>query len=136
MDKAIDKDLYVKVKEKAKEKFDRYPSAYASMWIQKEYQRLGGKYYGKKNTKNLNRWVKEKWIQVLPLLQNGEIIECGADNKDTKVCRPIVKVDKNTPITIKELLEIHSVNDLIRLAEQKNKNMNGRVYWKTLKFIE
>jgi hypothetical protein len=136
MEKAIDKDLYKEVVKDAKSKFKRYPSAYASMWIQKEYQSRGGKYKGKKDTTRLNRWVKEKWIQIIPLLKDKKIIKCGEDNKETKVCRPSVRVDKNTPITIQELLELHSVNDLIELAEKKNNNMSGRVYWKTLKFTE
>jgi hypothetical protein len=135
MDKAIDKDLYKEVVKDAKKKFKRYPSAYASMWIQKEYQRRGGKYSGKKDTKNLENWTRSKWVQMLPLLKDGKIIECGDDNKDTKVCRPIVRVNKDTPITIQELLELHSVKDLIELAEKKNADMAGRVYWKDLKFI-
>ena len=134
MDKALNKNLYQDVVSDAKKKFDRWPSAYASMWVQKEYQKRGGKYKGKKDTKNLNKWVKEKWIQILPLLKDKKIIECGADNKDSKVCRPMVRVNKNTPITIQELLELHSVKDLIKLAEKKNNDMKGRVYWKNLKF--
>tara|TARA_R110002072_G_C7850530_1_gene525633 strand:- start:601 stop:1017 length:417 start_codon:yes stop_codon:yes gene_type:complete len=135
MDKALNQNLYKDVVSNAKKKFDRWPSAYASMWVQKEYQNRGGKYKGKKNTKNLNKWVKEKWIQILPLLQDKKIIECGSDNKDSKVCRPIVRVNKDTPITIQELLELHSVKDLIKLAKKKNDDMKGRVYWKNLKFI-
>ena len=134
MDNAIDKDLYKEVVKDAKSKFDVWPSAYASMWVQKEYQKLGGK-YSKKDT-GLKDWRTERWIQMLPLLKDGKIIECGDDNKDTKVCRPIVRVNKDTPITIQELLELHSVKDLIELAEKKNNNMSGRVYWKTLKFTQ
>ena len=37
-------DLYKKIKEEAKAKFDRYPSAYASSWIVREYKSRGGKY--------------------------------------------------------------------------------------------
>jgi hypothetical protein len=67
MNSAIDKNLYQKVKEDAKKKFKRFPSAYASMWIQKEYQRRGGEYNTpKKINNNLGRWREEKWIQVLP----------------------------------------------------------------------
>ena len=138
MDKAIDKKLYNEVKEDAKQKFKRYPSAYASMWIQKEYQKRGGKYKGKylqSTNKNLNRWLDEQWIQILPLFKDGKIVKCGEDNKDTKVCRPIVRIDKNTPITIQEILELHSVEDIVKLAEKKNNDMDGRIIsWKTLKF--
>jgi Phage portal protein/Family of unknown function (DUF5872) len=39
-----DKDLYDKVIEAAKRKFDVYPSAYANGWVVQEYKRRGGKY--------------------------------------------------------------------------------------------
>ena len=36
--------LYSRVKSEAKRKFDRWPSAYGSAWLVKEYKRRGGKY--------------------------------------------------------------------------------------------
>lgn len=36
--------LYSRVKSEAKKKFDRFPSAYASSWIVREYKKRGGKY--------------------------------------------------------------------------------------------
>lgn len=36
--------LYSQVKAEAKKKFDRWPSAYASAWLVKEYKRRGGGY--------------------------------------------------------------------------------------------
>lgn len=39
-----DQELYKRVKAEAKRKFDRYPSAYASSWIIKEYKSRGGRY--------------------------------------------------------------------------------------------
>ena len=135
MDRASDKILYQKVLDSAKRRFKRFPSAYASMWIQKEYQRRGGEYLYEKTNDNLRDWKKEQWVQVLPLLEDGKIIECGDDNKTTKTCRPIVRVDKDTPITIQELLELHPVKDLIKLAKKKNADMEGRIVsWKNLTF--
>jgi len=40
----INKALYNRVKSEAKRKFDRWPSAYGSAWLVKEYKRRGGKY--------------------------------------------------------------------------------------------
>jgi Phage portal protein/Family of unknown function (DUF5872) len=40
----VDQDLYNKVIEEAKRKFDVYPSAYANGWVVQEYKRRGGKY--------------------------------------------------------------------------------------------
>lgn len=36
--------LYAQVKSEAKKKFDRWPSAYGSAWLVKEYKRRGGGY--------------------------------------------------------------------------------------------
>ena len=72
-------------------------------------------------------------MQVLPLLQDGKIIVCGDSNKVSKACRPIIKL-KDTPITIQELLELHSVEDIIKAARKKNEDMSKRLIWKELKF--
>lgn len=37
-------ELYSRVKSEAKQKFDRFPSAYASSWIVKTYKSRGGGY--------------------------------------------------------------------------------------------
>ena len=132
MENAKNKELYKLVVKDAKSKFKTWPSAYASMWVQKTYQERGGE-YTKKET-GLKDWVKERWVQVLPLLQDGKIIVCGDSNKVTKACRPIVRVNKDTPITIQELLELHSVDHIIAAAEKKNKDMSKRLMWKELKF--
>ena len=133
MEAAIDKQLYKDVVEEAKEKFETWPSAYSSMWVQKEYQRRGGEYT--KKGVGLKNWRREHWIQVLELLKDGKFVACGENNKETKACRPTVRINKDTPITLQELLELHSVKDIIKAAEKKNRDMEGRLYWKDLKFI-
>lgn len=45
MDNARDKTLYKAVMKEAKEKFERWPSSYGSMWVQREYQRRGGRIF-------------------------------------------------------------------------------------------
>ena len=134
MDNIIDKDLYKKAKKKADETYDRH-SAYKSMYIQKVYKDLGGRYKGKKNTKGVTRWNSEQWIQVIPFLSQGKKIACGEDNKKTKVCRPMKRIDSKTPITLPELLKLHSKSALLSLSQKKNQNMNKRVFWKTLKIV-
>jgi hypothetical protein len=37
-------ELYARVKAEAKKKFDRWPSAYGSSWLVKEYKKRGGSY--------------------------------------------------------------------------------------------
>lgn len=134
MDKAANKTLYKNVVKEAKEKFERWPSIYASMWVQREYQRRGGE-YNKKSDGELKKWREERWVQVLELLKDGKIVVCGDSNKISKACRPINRVDESTPITIQELLKMHSVSDIIKAAEKKNRDMDGRLYWKELRFV-
>ena len=133
MGNAIDKRLYKDVVKEAKQMFDTWPSAYSSMWVQKEYQRRGGEYT--KKDSGLKDWRREKWIQVLPLLKEGKVVACGDDNKETKACRPSVRVNDSTSITIQELLKIHSVSAIVKAAEKKNRDMDGRLYWKDLRFV-
>lgn len=42
--KPTNPDLYARVKSEAKQKFDRWPSAYASAWVVKTYKARGGGY--------------------------------------------------------------------------------------------
>ena len=42
--KPTNPQLYSRVKAQAKKKFDRWPSAYGSAWLVKEYKRRGGGY--------------------------------------------------------------------------------------------
>ena len=133
-DNILNPRLYKKAKKDADERFKRPTSAYKSMYISKKYQELGGKYKGKK-TSLTSRWLKEQWIQVIPYIKNNKKVICGADNKKNKVCRPLKRIDKNTPITIKELREIYTDKEILKLANKKIKDMKGRVMWKSGKFI-
>lgn len=130
----INKQLYRKVKLEADKVYKRPTSAYKSMWISKEYQKRGGKYTGEKKSLT-GRWRQEKWIQVIPYVKNNKIIVCGADNKKNKVCRPLVRVDKNTPITMKEILDKWGKKKVLELANKKVRDMNGRVLWVNGRFI-
>jgi len=134
MENVIDKELYEKVKKEADDKFKRKTSAYKSMWISKTYQERGGKYKGKKKSLT-KRWRDEEWIQVIPYITKGDKIACGDDNKENKVCRPLKRIDKDTPITIPELRRKYTDDNILKLARKKVNNMEGRVYWKTGEFI-
>lgn len=132
-DNIINKDLYLKAIKKANETYER-PSAYKSAYIQKEYKRLGGEYTHK--TKGLNNWFKEQWIQVVPYLENNEKIECGSDDNENKACRPLRRVNKNSPESISELLKKFGKNKLLKLAKEKTKNMDKRLNWEEGKFYD
>ena len=123
--------LYKKAKQMADSVYKRH-SAYKSMFIQKKYQELGGKYSGSKNTKGVTRWNKEKWIQVVPFLLEGKRVACG-EGENPKGCRPSVRVDKETPMTIQELVKKHGKANLVKVAKQKRSDMDRRVNWENLK---
>lgn len=138
MDKAkipsnvLNPKLYREAKKIADKTYERH-SAYKSMFIVSTYKKLGGKYSTKKDSGGVDRWNKEKWIQVVPFLESGKRIACGSgDNK--KGCRPSKRVDKNTPITIQELIKKHGKAELLKAAKKKKANMNLRLNWGTLKF--
>ena len=134
-DNILNPKLYEKAKKEADKVYSRH-SAYKSMFISKKYKELGGKYKTtKKKSGSTDNWTKEEWIQVIPYLTKGEKIVCGLDNKKNKVCRPLKRINSNTPITINELLKLHKKEDLIKLGNRKIKDMDGRIFWKTLKFI-
>ena len=126
----LNPDLYRKARKKADETYKKN-SAYKSMFIVSTYKKLGGKYSGKKENKGVKRWNDEKWIQVVPFLESGKKIACGFGS-DSKGCRPSKRIDKETPITIQELLKKHNKNDLLKVARQKKKDMSKRVNWNKL----
>ena len=136
MDKALDQELYKCVKRKADKIYERH-GLYKSAWIQKEYKRLGGKYKGSKpgESKGISRWLKgEQWIEVGPYLKNRQIVLCGTSGQKGKACRPLRRATAKTPITIPELLKLHTKKQLQALVRQKEKDMDGRIDWKRCKF--
>ena len=84
-----DSKLYEAVKRRAMRRFDRWPSAYGSAYLDREYRRLGGKY--KRDTQGarrtwgdwratgqaggrpagIQRWMREEWVQVGPAVAEG-----------------------------------------------------------------
>lgn len=83
-----DKDLYEKVKKIADEKYKK-PSAYKSGFIVKTYKECGGEYIDDNKEKNLKRWFKEEWKDI--------------GDSDYPVYRPTKRINKNTPLTDKEI---------------------------------
>ena len=128
----INKDLYLKAKKKADQTYNRH-SAYKSMFIVKTYKELGGKYKDTKKKDGVSKWNSEKWIQVSEFLLSGKKVPCG-EGMNSKGCRPTVRVDKNTPITINELIKLHGKTKLLEFAKKKKKDMDKRARWKDLKF--
>ena len=123
------KILYNKIKSEAKKRFNKWPSAYASGWLVKEYKRHGGKYYGKKKSKStgLQRWYSEKWINVCKL---PKIVPCGRPKlsvsswkKNYPYCRPLKKITKKSPRTSLEI----SKKELKKRCSRKRRNPMKRI---------
>lgn len=141
------KSLYNSIKSKAKKKFKVWPSAYASGWLSKEYKKRGG-HWNCKHTNgayaegrarqrkaqgspknNLRRWYKEKWIDAC---YYPKIVPCGRTKSNRKsrglgnhypYCRPLYRINKNTPKTVKEL----SKRVIKNRCSRKRKNPSKRV---------
>ena len=130
MSNPTNKKLYGKIKAEADLKYKK-PSLYKSGWITREYQKRGGKYTGKKPN-GVSTWMAEGWVQVEPYVKEGLKIKCGV-GKHPKACRPTKRINKNTPLTIQEVMNLHSSADILKAVRQKHRDMDKRINWKTLK---
>jgi hypothetical protein len=75
----------------AKKKFDRWPSAYASMWASKYCEKVGKKKKGDSGKGKLKTWVRQKWVRIS---SSGNIAgECGTskNKKNPDRCLPMNK---------------------------------------------
>lgn len=127
-DKYLNKAIYRKAKALADKTYERH-SAYKSMFLTKKYLELGGKYKTPKKESKLSRWREEKWIKILPYLLEGKEVVCGSGGKDKHSCRPLKRINKDTPMTISELIKKHGKRKLVSLAKKKAKNMDIRINW-------
>jgi hypothetical protein len=114
--KPLDTKLYESVKREANALFLAKTSVYKSAWIVREYKKRGGKYDeappppGQMPT-GLQRWFREKWVNINAATSkapNAPKAPCGRDSSsNTKqaypLCRPTVRVTKETPTTLQEL---------------------------------
>ena len=128
MGNEIDQKLYETVKEEAKKRFKRWPSAYGSAWLTKEYLRRGGRYASKSRKGGVKRWMKESWVQVSAGLK-GKMVACG-HGKHSKACRPSKRVSKHTHMTLDEVVARHGRDKVAQLARHKRRNMSDRIDWK------
>lgn len=128
----VNKALYKKVKEES-DKIYKRPGLYRSAWIVKEYVARGGKYTTTKvdsNSEGIRRWLKkENWVSVSAFLQENKEIKCGSLEGKQIACRPMIRASKDTPITLPELLKIHSKQKLINLAKEKERYPDKRIDW-------
>jgi hypothetical protein len=131
VDKYLDKKLHDKIKREADKIFEKN-SAYKSMYINKEYKKAGGKVKSDKKD-NLSRWRRERWVNLSPyvegLTNDIKKYECGErpeNQKGNSICRPSVKVNKDTP----KLAQNFTKSQIKKAYEIKQKNK--RIMWEKL----
>jgi len=106
------KALYERVKQEAKQKFKKFPSAYASMWIVKEYKSRGGTYDSASDKKGTTEWRRENWVNLTPYAEGkgGKLSHaCGEKGKSQSgpsVCRPKAAASKYTKTQIQRAVEM------------------------------
>jgi hypothetical protein len=123
--------LYNQAKRHINSIYGSRTSAYRSMAIVKEYKRRGGKYApAPSRSDGLIKWLREKWVVVSEFLK-GKTVACGTIKRRTHACRPTVRVNATTPITIQETIEKHGPSVVSKLANAKSKGSNrARIDWK------
>jgi len=98
--KPVNLALYNRIKSSVKSKVKRWPSAYASGQVVRMYKQKGGTYRCS-NFGSLDRWFKERWVDVC----TGK--PCGrkkvGDKRKYPYCRPSLRISGQTPRTSKEI---------------------------------
>ena len=126
--------LYRRAYDKVTRVYGTQTSAYRSMAIVKAYKQPGGTYAGKKKQPKqpgVQRWLRERWIMVLPYVLEQKIVPCGTYARRKHACRPLVRVTKKTPTTVKEVLAKHGKTKTTRMARTKytRGSENTRIDW-------
>lgn len=107
-------DLYRQAREKVMRSYPK-SSAYSSGAIVKEYKRLGGTYIDDNKPRNLQRWFREGWRDVNPLI--------GVNDANAyPLYRPTIRINEMTPSTFQEI----PVQRLRQQSELKQRIRGGR----------
>lgn len=120
---------YERIKKQVKASVDRWPSAYSSGLLVKRYvQSMEANglrpYTTERNTKvvaHLDRWFKEKWVDI----QTGKPCGSAKSKGYYPVCRPTVRVSKDTPTLLSELTK----KQIASMIRQKQKAQKKRVLY-------
>ena len=133
--KFLDKDIYTKAKKATDEKYKKN-SAYKSMYMIEQYEKLGGRINQKLKTKSkLKTWRSEKWVNLTPIAMGLEtdikkLTVCGKKHRKQKseptICRPTKKINKNTT----SLAQTFSKKQIIKAL--KIKKQKKRINWNDL----
>ncbi len=119
-----DPELYEEVTNYVMSRYHRN-SAFASGAIVKEYKRRGGTYIDDGKERTLERWFKEKWIDVNPVIGI-------TDDKAYPVFRPTVRINKNTPTLMQEI-PIKNLKEQAKLKQKIKGTKNLPEFSKVIK---
>lgn len=134
-EKFLDKNIYNRAKKLADEKYKKH-SAYKSMYLVEEYERLGGKLNKKLKKGGTATWNSESWKNLSPIALGLEtdikkLPPCGKKHpkqkKNPTICRPTKKVNKNTT----SLAQSFTKAQITKALEIKKQGK--RINWKELK---
>ena len=142
--KIKNKELYIKIRKEVKKEIPKH-SAYRSAYIIKRYIEEGEKQgfeesdlIDKKEEKKsgLKRWFMEHWVCVAGFLA-GRIIKCGdPECLEMSACRPLIRVNSETPVTIIELLKKYPKEKIIEAIKLKNSDpQNKIIFWDDLRVV-
>lgn len=132
--KFLDKDIYNRAKKLADEKYKKH-SAYKSMYMMEQYEKLGGRINKNLKKSGTATWNKEKWVNLSAIAMGIEsniknLTACGEKHpkqkKNPTICRPTKKVNKDTP----KLAQSFSKSQIKKALEIKKKGK--RINWNEL----
>lgn len=132
--KFLDKDIYNRAKKLADEKYKKH-SAYKSMYMMEQYEKLGGRINKNLKKSGTDKWNKENWVNLSAIAMGIEsdikkLPACGTKHpkqkKNPTICRPTKKVNKNTP----KLAQSFSKSQIKKALEIKKKGK--RINWNEL----
>jgi Family of unknown function (DUF5872) len=95
------KQLYDSIKEQVKSSVNRWPSAYASAMLIKQYKQAGGTFANDNKPKRLKRWFEEDWKDIKTLKPCGNV----KSSEYYPTCRPTIRINSKTPVIMSELSE-------------------------------
>jgi len=132
--KFLDKDIYNRAKKITDEKYKKN-SAYKSMFLVEEYERLGGKINKNLKKSGTATWLKEKWVNLSPIAMGLEtdikkLTVCGKKHPKQKseptICRPTKKINKNTT-SLAQSFSKSQIKKAFEIKKQKK-----RINWNEL----
>jgi len=116
MPKPTNIELYEQVKKEMKEKYKAPRSPFLSGAIVAEYKNRGGKYINDEKERKLDRWFKEKWVNVNPVVGI-------TDDKAYAFFRPTVEISDKTP-TLAQNITKKNLKELVNKKQKKKYGKN------------